>query len=477
MSGSSLNKIMGMGSEALFNARVGVDVTGHNISNAHTEGYSRQLVRTKAREPATYGRFVMGAGAELDDVKRAHDEYTERQLRQELQKNGHFSTLSNGLRNLEDIFSPELTSTIRERADSFINSIRELSNYPEELPVRVAMVDNAAQLTESFNTAHANVAEVQDALTSEIRQYMSTTNEMLKEVAHLNVEIASTEVGAKNPANDLLDRRDALIRDLSESMDIRVYRDKGNKVVLRGPNDSLLVEAGHYAQLDFRQEEQNPRNLPAIYVSDLKQESWKRINDHFENGKIAGLVAARDVYANRVRNQLNEFARDFAAGFNRVHRMGFGVGDYAGVNGRDFFANAEHADEAAEQITVSLTALEEPESIGGALSPESPGDNVIANEMIRFFQKNEFGGGKLDFGSFYEDIIGHIGTDVKQALDEKEATDIVLGQIKENKESISGVSLDEEATNMMKYQNIFNASSKLITTADEMMQTVLGLKR
>jgi flagellar hook-associated protein 1 FlgK len=111
------------------------------------------------------------------------------------------------------------------------------------------------------------------------------------------------------------------------------------------------------------------------------------------------------------------------------------------------------------------------------MSANSPGDNIIANEMIRFFKEPMFGNGRMSFGNVYEDIIGHIGTDVKQSADERDASNIVLAQIKENKEAVSGVSLDEEAQNMMKYQNAFNASSKLITTADEMMQTVLELKR
>lgn len=476
MSGSSLNKIMGMGNESLFNARAGVDVTGHNISNAHTEGYSRQVVQTSARAPLTYGRFIMGSGAELDSVKRAHDEYVERQMRSEMQNNGHYSSLTEGLRNLEDIFSPELTSTIRERADSFINSVREFSNYPEEIPVRVSVVDNAAQLAESFNTAHSSVREVQENLTSEIYQHMNVANNDMKEIAWLNVEIMSAEVGGRNPANDLLDRRDDLIRKLGEKMDISVYKDRGNKVIIRGPSDTLLVEDGLAAQLEFRTEEDN-KGLAAICLSDLKGQNYTRINDKFTRGKIGGLVQARDVYAQRVRDQLNDFAREFAVGFNRVHRQGYGISQYGDVNGRDFFADAEYAGEPAEQIKVSTTLLKEPESIGAALSPFSPGDNIIANEMVRFFDSSSFAGGKMSFRARYEDIVGHIGTDVQQATDEKDASDIVLAQIRENKEAVSGVSLDEEATNMMKYQNIFNASSKLITTADEMMQTVLDLKR
>jgi flagellar hook-associated protein 1 FlgK len=111
------------------------------------------------------------------------------------------------------------------------------------------------------------------------------------------------------------------------------------------------------------------------------------------------------------------------------------------------------------------------------MSANSPGDNIVANEMIRFFSEAHFGGGRMSFGNAYEDLIGRIGTDVQQSVDERDASNLVLAQIKSNKESISGVSLDEEAQNMMKYQNAFNASSKLITTADEMMQTVLDLKR
>lgn len=476
MSGSSLTKVLSTGNEALFNSRVGIDTTGHNIANAHTEGYSRQVVQTQSKIPATYGRFVLGTGAEISTIKRSHDDFVERQMRDELQSNGRFHALSDGLHKLEDVFSPELTSTIRERADSFINSVRELSNFPEELPVRVALLDNAEQLSQSFNTAHSAVKEAQDNLTSEIRQHVAVANESLKEVARLNVEITAAESGSKNPGNDLLDRRDALVRELSEMMDIQAYKGRNGNLTLRGPGGELLVEDSHAAQMQLRIGEESG-HVPMVYLSDLKGTGWKRVNGEFTQGKISGLVEARDVYAQRIRDQLNDLARDFSAGFNHIHRMGYGLSRYSESNGRDFFTGTEIAgSEPAARIQVSDTILREPSAIGAALTPASPGDNIVVNEMIRFFDTAAFGDKKVRFRSAYEEIIGHIGTDVQQAVDERDASDIVLAQIRENKESISGVSLDEEATNMMKYQNLFNASSKLITTADEMMQTVLSLK-
>jgi flagellar hook-associated protein 1 FlgK len=478
MTASSLNKIMGMGTESLFNARVGVDVTGHNIANAHTDGYSRQIVETTGKLPATYGPLVFGTGAEIQTIRRAHDSYIERQLGQELQNNGHFTALSSGLKNIEDIFSPELTSTIRERADQFENALREFSNYPEELPVRVNLVDTAAKLTDAFNTTHANVADVQKNLTAEIRQNIGSSNMKLREVARLNVEISAAEVGSKNPANDLLDRRDKLIRELSEQMDIKVYGDKNSKVILRGPGDVLLVEGAHSAQLDLRSDgDGSNQTEPLIQVSDVKGDNWTSINSKFQKGKIAGLVQARDVFAARVRDQVNDFARDFASEFNRVHRTGYGVAGYRESSGRDFFTGLNEGTDAAETLKVSELIVSDPEAVAAAMSPNSPGDNIIANEMIRFFREPLFGEGRMTFGNSYEAIIGQIGTDVQQSADERDASNLVLAQIKANKESIAGVSLDEEAQNMMKYQNAFNASSKLITTADEMMQTVLDLKR
>ena len=476
MTASSLHKVMGMGTESLFNARVGIDVTGHNVANAHTEGYSRQIVETEPRPVATYGNFVFGTGAQVQTIRRAHDAYIEKQLRQEFQNNGHYNALTDGLKDIEDIFSPELSSTIRERADQFVNALREFSNYPEELPVRVSLADTAAQLADSFNVTHANVERVQDNLTSEIRQNLANTNAKLKEVAMLNVEISSAEVGSKNPPNDLLDRRDKLIRELSELMDVNVYTVKGNKVVLRGPGDTLLVDEGLAAQFDFRNLDERGR-LPSIHVSDLKSEGWTNINNKFTKGKIAGLVLARDKYAERVRNQVNDFARDFATEFNRVHQMGFGIAEFGNASGRRFFLGVEDTEEPAQHIRVSETVMSSPESISGALTANSPGDNIVANELVRFFSEPKFASGRMSFDNVYEQIIGHIGTDVQQAVDEKDASNIVLAQIQQNKESVSGVSMDEESQNMLKYQNAFNASSKLITTADEMMQTILDLKR
>lgn len=476
---STLNHIMNTGAESLGNSRVGVDVTGHNIANAHTAGYSRQRVNLEARHPIQYGLHVLGQGAKIQTIERMHDKFVEAQLRKEIQSQGQLDALSHGLSRLEGLFSPEMQSTIRDRMNTFFNSVRELANMPDEPSVRMNLVENATALAQAINATHSGVAAIQADASEEVANHAAVINQKLQEVASLNQSIKEMSLDQVTRPNDLEDRRDRLVRELSELVDTNTYKDENDQLTIRGPGGTLLVEGVNCARLET-EIQGDVSTQPRLVVRDFSGTYNRDVTGECEQGKIAGLLKVRDRHAQEMRDYLNTFARGFAEGFNAEHRKGYGTGDYAALNGRDFFEGVAGTDDPAGNLQVSTLLLREPSAVGTAMSAHAPGDNVVANNLVRLCYEPIFAAGQKGgetASALYDRFVGKLGVDAMHARESLNATNIVKAQLESQREQVSGVSLDEEAANLLKYQHLFTASSRIITTADEMFKTVLDLKR
>lgn len=471
---SSLFHIMNIGGEALANARVGVDVTGHNIANAHTEGFSRQRVMLATREPVKYGMNVLGNGARVETIERVHDQYLEGYLRKELQGNGSATALSKGMGRIEELFNPELTATVRQRLTSFQNATQELSNYPEEPAVRTNLVESANGLTQSFNVAHASITQIQRDVTVEINQEIQSTNQKLGTIASLNQQIKEMSAGG-GQANDLLDKRDALIKGLANTIDIQTYNDKNNNLIIRGPKGALLIEGSRYGELITSDPSGMQTHSKILFKSD-KNAPVEDLTSGLQSGRLAGMLKVRDDHAQNTRNELNRMATTFASSFNQIHREGFGIGSYASSTGRDLFAGIDEEDPAG-QIRVSDMVLSDPDAISAALTAESPGDNIVANEFVRLFDNPMFDQGTVAIGDYYDRMVSRVGIESMRSKEDLSASNVLLSQLQGQREAVAGVSLDEEAADLLKYQHLFAASSRVIRTVDEMFETILGLKR
>ncbi|BBH52352.1 flagellar hook-associated protein FlgK [Fluviispira sanaruensis] len=473
---ATLNHILNLGSESLQNSRTGVDVTGHNISNAQTPGYSRQLVNLETKWPIEYGLHVFGDGARIQSIQRAHDKFIEGQLRREVQIQSKTEVLAEGLKKIESFFNPDLTSTVRDRFVSFMSSIRELANFPEEPSVRINMIENGKSLAQAFNAAHANIVQVQTDANEELKQTISVVNQKIAEVAKLNGQIREMGAGNLTDVNDLEDRRDKLIKEIGSIVDINAYHDKNDQITVRGPAECLLVE-GNLASRFKIEDVYTPTHMPAILISEFEKERFFEMTDYISKGKMGALLDIRDRYAQRVRDDLNELAKGFADNFNEVHRKGFGINDMHNLNGRDFFAGLSGPGEPAQDLEVDLGIVFNPNAVGIAMSADTPGDNVVANQLIKLFYEPLFDNNTTTITGIYDKMISKIGIAALRTKEEATSSQIVYDRLKSQRESVSGVSLDDEAANLLKYQHLFTASSRVITTADEMFKTVLDLKR
>ena len=314
-------------------------------------------------------------------------------------------------------------------------------------------------------------------MTDQINGELGTVNQKLSEISELNKNIREMESHTQK-ANDLRDRRDKLLKETSEIIDINSYIDTNDQVVVRGPGDHLLIEGGHSAQLFLSDSIRTPSGQPHIMTTDIFGGNPRDINDMIQNGKVSGLVSVRDTHCQQALDDTNNMAKTYADGFNDLHRKAFGAGEFSQSSGREFFTGVSHPDgQHALKIDINPLVENDINALSIGISPEASGDNVLCNLMTKLSGEPLLENGTMSVMGLYDRMAGRVGINSMQAHEAKEASSIVLTRLKAQRESVSGVSLDEEAANLLKYQHLFTASSRVITTADQMFQTVLDLKR
>jgi flagellar hook-associated protein 1 FlgK len=466
---------LNVGSEALHTTRQGVDTAGHNIANAQVEGYSRQRVNIKQRDPLQERGVLLGNGVYVGSISRSHDQFIENQLNKSHQAQGRARMRADGLREIEGIFSPELQAGVADELTNFFSALQDLANSPEDHVVRTAVVETAKNLVGAFRRVDGDLRMARAGLNERVQNLTSEVNDKLKAIAELNVRIQVTEAGEGMQANDLRDQRDTLLRDVSGKLDIKYYEDKFGMVLIRGPNQVTLVDGGHNSTVGVVRNNDNG-GLFDVTVTDWEEHTVRNVTGKLEEGELAALVELRDKDVPGLVKHNDAMALEFTDRFNEVHRDGYGIKDYAEQAGRDFFTVADRS-RGAGTLDVDAMMIHAPDAISAGSTPLAPGDNINLNRLVRLKDDKHFGDLKVSFNEYYANYAGALGLDVQRAGHIQEANDVMLADLQNRREAVSGVSLDEEATEMMKWQANFTASSKVITTVDEMLETVLGLKR
>lgn len=467
---------LNVGSEALYATRQGVDTAGHNIANAQVDGYSRQRVNIRQREPLQVRGLTIGNGVFVGSITRAHDKFTESQINKVNQDAGRAGARADAMKHLEVIFSPENTASVGDEMSGFFNSLQDLANFPEDFTVRTSVIEGAKNLTNAFRRVDADLKTNRIGLNERVIETTAEVTDALREIANLNVKIQTTEAGeAEQTANDLRDQRDRLLRQVSAAIDVTYYEDQYGMVMIRGPKQVTLVDGGHSAVVDVVRNSDND-GMYDVVVSDWENHSTRNVTDKLEGGSLAAFVEMRDRDVPALLAKNNELAYTFGERINSIHRQGFGLKAYAESTGRDFFRTPSSMASAASEMDLDDAILQSNDAIACASTPFAPGDNINLNQMIKLKNERVFGD-DTTFSDFYADYVGALGLDVLRAQHVKEANDILSEDLMKRREAISGVSLDEEATNLLKWQTCFTANSKVITTVDEMLETVLSLKR
>jgi flagellar hook-associated protein 1 FlgK len=191
---ASLSHSLNIGSESLMSNRQGIDTTAHNIANAQTDGYSRQDVNLAQKNPIARNGLVIGDGVYVGSIKRAHDQFIEKQVTKATTKNGFSDKLYDNLQDFQLIFSPELESTVTEEMSGFFGALQSLSSTPDDLTARTVLVDQANNVSASFRRVDTEIKEKRASINDTIAARTQEVNDITGQIAKLNVSIQAMEL-------------------------------------------------------------------------------------------------------------------------------------------------------------------------------------------------------------------------------------------------------------------------------------------
>ncbi|MEY4630697.1 MAG: hypothetical protein RIQ81_817 [Pseudomonadota bacterium] len=472
---SGLFRTLNIGSESLSVTRMGVDTAGHNIANAQVDGYSRQRVNVRARAPHETRGVLLGAGAYAENIERAHDQWNEKQLNRANQSAGASNAKLNALRQLEGIFSPDLQSGVDVEISNFFNAAQNLSSFPDDVTIRTSFKEAARSLAQAFQRVDSGLERERADLNQRVAHEVTRVDDAMQQIARLNGQIQEQEVVPGVFANDLRDERDRILREITRKIDISYYENNRGMICVRGPGDSMLVD-GVMATHLYCEPSQENGGLFDIRVEGSEGGMDFTLSKYVGNGEISALMEVRDKLIPELSMKNNQLAAAMTESINSVHQQGFGVGEFQHAAGRNLFKPVDDIRSAAGKMSLDDAIEASTNAISFASTPMAVGDNVIGNKLIAL-KDSKILGGRSDFQQFYSDMIGEFGTEVLRAEHVNDAEEVLVKDLQNRREAVSGVSLDEEATNLMRWQANFAASSKLITTVDEMLETVLSIKR
>jgi flagellar hook-associated protein 1 FlgK len=553
---SGISSILEIARGALATQQNALEVSGHNVANVDTPGYSVQRTILEPGLPVPMDFAMVGTGVKTVEIRRIYSQFLNDQLNEKHSLMYQWEAQRDILSLLEASFNESGAGGMNQLLSEFWNSWEEVANNPEGLAQRNSLVATAITLAGAFNSKGEQLSSIKEDLNSYIQVAVTEVNRYAEQLAELNKKIVSVESEHVN-ANDFRDQRDLILEKLAQFFPINYVENPQGMISVFIPGGYALVEGTTAQLLETRLDSQN--SLRVYWNGDTD------MTTRLGQGKLGGWLELRDTVIPGYQETLNSLAAHLANSVNSQHRQGYGLDD---VSGRDFFsyqpglmalAHAENRGDAAfgvdfqagtydpdlvtgdsydlafsggglDTLTItnrstgqtaiyvrtgntytfdglevtlsgnhqagdkfSLRAnwnmaanlgvdqaiVDDSSRIAAASQINAPGDNSNALAMTDLRHQNETILGQTGTLSEIYDagLVGEVGSDVAKAANLYEYNQALVQQISNRRDSVAGVSLDEEMTNIIKFQYAFSAAARLVTLADEMLETVLNTRR
>ena len=459
--------VLNMGSKALTVQQKGIYVTGNNIANVNTPGYSRQRLNLSSDVPLNTGIGPVGTGVTANEIERVYDRFLGVQINNETQSLGQWEAYKDSVERVEMVFDESGGYGLNQVMSEFWNSWQDLTNNPSGSIERTVLVAKSEMLTATLSQNYKDLQQIQRDIDSNIKGAVGEINRLSENLVDLNQKIIQSELSG-HMANEYRDQRDLVLKELSELIDISSFEDANGGTTVSVGSGQVLVEGTHTYSLSTQPDASGHRDITWIDSSG----NSVIISDDISKGKLKGWLDARDVDINDSLNKLDTLAQDLMAAVNPLHANGYGLDN---INGRDFFTIEATTATTATGIQVNSLITGDTNRIAAAEGADKPGDNRNAIAIAKLQDMPTMNGSTVTFGAYYDSMVSDAGLAVQQATSYYDHQSQMVLQVENYRESISGVSIDEETVNLIKYQNAYQAAAKLIKTADEMMETILSM--
>jgi len=453
---AGLTDIMETALRGLASQRIAMDVAGNNITNATTPGYSRQRVELTPTPALQQGSVMVGTGVEATGVQRIRDQFLDQQVRSTSDALNYAQSQQTIFSQIESIVNEPSDSGISANLDSFFNAFQALSLHPEDSTARYTVQQQGKLVAQSFNQLHNGIDQLHTDIGTDIQAKVTRVNQLTSEIADLNGKIVAAGAGGLD-TSVLKDQRDLHVEELSTLAKINVSDEAGgSEVVMIG--GTVIASRSGSMQL---QAVKSSTGID-IYSADQSQ----KVN--VKSGQLGGELDAYNTTIPGYLTQLDTTAKTLIDRVNQIHSAAYGSGTPPST-GNNFFSGTDASSIALDSHVASdITNI----AVSGN---GSIGDNSAALAISGVRDEKLLNNGSTSIGDYYNGLVNQIGTDVKQSGDVATTQNLLYTQLSGQRDAVSGVSIDEEMTMMLQYQRVFDASSRIINSVDQMYQTLITM--
>lgn len=467
--------VLNMGARSMGVQRAGVEVAGQNLANVSNPAYARQRVAITSSIAVQSEVGPQGTGSEATNIVSMRSAILDNQIQSEASTKGYLQSQQTALQYAQAALGTQIDRMasgaegataaqgvggghgLGDSMSAFFNAFQSLSANPTSIAERQTLMMKAESLASQFRQLESRLSELGGQLNRTIESEVGSVNQLLTNIASLNDKITRMEAVSGGAANDLRDTRQAQIEELAKYVKLDLTNGNGGAVNIAINGVDMVV---------------NNQAVETLETYTFGSGTYVQVGSTNTGlapigGSIAGTIQARDVGIGDIRTSMNSIANILIAQVNVTHGAGFNL---SGGTGNSFFTGSDAGTIGVNSALVTDPALVQASGVSGAT-----GDNQVALALAGLSQNKFIFGQTLS--QAYSQTVATFGQALSTVNNDLANQDTVDSMLSRQRDSIGGVSLDEEMTDLTRFQKAFQASARLVTTVDEMLDTLVNMKR
>jgi len=458
-------------SSSLLASRAGIETAGVNISNVNNPGYARQRVIVEPRRDPTGA----GAGVEVVGVKSLRDSILDEQLIRESSNKAYLENFQRTLQIGQVLLgqqidrqsaTPEADSAARNLGgqmaiasgfSEFYNALQTVSVSPTSIPDRQVLLLKAGQLTDKFNSVEARFTSLRSDLNTDLNNRIKQANQLIDLTSRAAMDNTSVSSNGGGIAKDTLQMR---LEELGAYSSIKTQFDEEDRITVSIDGVDVIKDNLVVGEIEGALDADGGVQ---VSVRNSDSDSTAKLTGQ---GSIQGLIEARDTVLQDLRQDINLMAAKLIEGINSVHKPGVSLD---GSTGADFFTGTD-----ASNIAVNAALIADLNKIQLSADTDE-GDNTIAGNLLKWLESPQEGLGKVTVAQHYNEAVASYGQELANINNRLADQEVISHTLTQMRAGVSGVSLDEEMSSLIQYQRAYQASAKLISTINDLFQTILAM--
>ena len=447
-------------SRALRAFQFAMDTTGHNIANVNTRGYSRQVADIAATDPINFwsnGVRSLGTGVSVSSINRVRDMFLEGRMQQSTADLASYSEKADSLSGVLQVMNEPGADGIQASLSKFFDSWSGLASNPAEAANRMAVQTSGRNLSSKIRNAYQQMSAEVSGIKTEIATAIDQVNQLGDRISKLNDQIRSQTAAGGTP-NDLLDARDTAVRDLSSLVNVSTTLNQDNTVNVFVSEFTLVDSAGN-------------RQLPLTFDTPSQTVTGWLVPVNIRSGKLAGLMQSAQTFDTQMTN-LDKLANTLRTTVNGIHATGINKYSNTGV----IFFNDAAPQTGAINFDLSSDVTTDFNNISTGASG-AQADTALAKQLSDLRNVSNAALGNRSIFDFHRENVAQAGSQKSYYKSQADTQSAIIEQTDQQQQAVSGVNLDDEMANLLRYQRSYQAAAKALTIFDQVTEDLVGMLR